>query len=397
LPLTHHRNDIGRADNCGDASTPRLWSRTAIKSLSKVVAVLDEEILRRDRLTETYAELGIRLGLLGLFLYWSIILVRPFISVIIWAVVLCVTLYPVFEWIAARLGGRPRLAALVTTALALMVVIGPAAWLVLGIIESVRFVVERPDALLLPNPPDAVKRWPFFGEQIFQFWDLAATNMKAALSKVAPHLRPLANFLLQFAADAGVGTLKFLASVIIAGFLFVPGPTFVSTVKVFAQRVSSGHGEQFVKLAGASIRTVAQGVIGISALQALLAAIGLGIAGVPAANLITTAVLILGIFQIGPALILIPVVIWSWMAMDMPASLAFTAYMMLVSVLDNILKPIVMKRGLNTPVPIIIIGLVGGTLSYGITGLFLGPIVLAVMWELATEWVYVRKAESSEK
>ena len=355
------------------------------------------EIIRRDRLTETYAELAIRLGLLGVFLYWSIILIRPFLSVIIWSVVLCVALYPVFQWIAARLGGRQRLAALVTTALSLLIVIGPATWLVLGIIDSVRFVVERPDALLLPQPSDAVKGWPVIGEQIFQFWDLAATNMREALSKVAPHLRPLANTLLQLAADAGVGTLKFLAAVIIAGLLFVHGPAFVSTVKVIAQRVSSAHGDQFVMLAGASIRTVAQGVLGISALQALLAAIGLSIAGVPAASLITTAVLILGIMQIGPALILIPVVIWSWMAMDMPASLAFTAYMMLVSVMDNILKPIVMKRGLNTPVPIIIIGLVGGTLSYGITGLFLGPIVLAVMWELAAEWVYERKAEPSEK
>jgi predicted PurR-regulated permease PerM len=361
------------------------------------VTVHAREIIRRDRLTETYAELAIRLGLLGVFLYWSIILIRPFLSVIIWSVVLCVALYPVFQWIAARLGGRQRLAALVTTALSLLIVIGPATWLVLGIIDSVRFVVERPDALLLPQPSDAVKRWPVIGEQIFQFWDLAATNLREALSKVAPHLRPLANTLLQLAADAGVGTLKFLAAVIIAGLLFVHGPAFVSTVKVIAQRVSSAHGDQFVMLAGASIRTVAQGVLGISALQALLAAIGLSIAGVPAASLITTAVLILGIMQIGPAFILIPVVIWSWMAMDMPASLAFTAYMMLVSVMDNILKPIVMKRGLNTPVPIIIIGLVGGTLSYGITGLFLGPIVLAVMWELAAEWVYERKAEPSEK
>ena len=361
------------------------------------MTVIDREILRRDRLTETYAELAIRLGLLGLFLYWSVILVRPFLGVIVWSIVLCVALYPVFEWIAARLGGRRRLAAVVTTALSLIIVIGPATWLVLGIIESIRLVVERPDALLLPDPPETVKHWPIVGEQIFQFWDLAATNMKAALAKLAPHLRPLANVLLQFAAGAGVGTLKFLAAVIIAGFLFVPGPTFVSTVKAFAQRVSSGHGEQFVKLAGASIRSVAQGVLGISALQALLAAIGLGIAGVSAVSLISSAVLILGIMQIGPALILIPVVIWSWMAMDMPASLAFTAYMMLVGVLDNILKPIVMKRGLDTPVPVIIIGLVGGTLSYGITGLFLGPIVLAVMWELAVEWIHARKAAPAEK
>jgi predicted PurR-regulated permease PerM len=361
------------------------------------MTLLDREILRRDRLTETYAELAIRLGLLGILLYWSIVLVRPFIGIVIWSAVLCVALYPVFEWIAARLGGRRRLAAFVTTTLSLMIVVGPASWLVLGIIDSVRFIVERPDTLLLPHPAEAVKRWPLFGEQIFQFWDLAATNMKAALAKVAPQLRPLANFLLQLATDAGMGTLKFLASVVVAGLLFVPGPALVSTAKVFAQRVSSAHGEQFVNLAGASIRTVAQGVLGISALQALLAGIGLTVAEVPATSLITTAVLILGIIQIGPTIVLAPIVIWSWTWMDMPSSLAFTAYMVVVGVLDNFLKPIVMKRGLSTPVPIIFIGLVGGTWSYGITGLFLGPIVLAVMWQLATEWTYARNAELAGK
>jgi predicted PurR-regulated permease PerM len=194
--------------------------------------------------------------------------------------------------------------------------------------------------------------------------------------------------LLHFAADAGVGLLQFFAAVIVAGLLFVPGPALVETVKSFTRRVASAHGEQFVKLAGASIRSVAQGVIGISALQALLAGVGLLIAGVPAASVLTTLVLLLGIMQIGPALVLLPLIIWGWVTMETSAALAFTIYMGMVSALDNILKPIVMKRGLNTPIPIIVIGLLGGTLAYGLTGLFLGPIVLAVIWELAVEWVY---------
>jgi predicted PurR-regulated permease PerM len=356
----------------------------------------EREILRRDRLTETYAELAIRLSLLALFLYWSIILVRPFLSVIVWSIVICVALYPIYEWLAARLGGRRRIAAALTSAFALTVVIGPASWLVFTLIETLRLVVERSDAaLLLPHPPESVKGWPVFGEWLFQFWDLAATNMRAALLTIAPHLRPMGNFFLVFMADAGIGMLKFFVSIIIAGLLFVPGPALVLSLKSFVRRVASAHAEQFVKLAGASIRTVAQGVIGIAALQALLAGIGLLIAGIPAPSLFTTLVLIFGIMQIGPALVLIPLIIWGWMTMDTPVALAFTAYMAVVSVLDNILKPIVMKRGLNTPVPVIIIGVVGGTLSYGITGLFLGPIVLAVIWELAVEWIYALEAKQS--
>lgn len=354
----------------------------------------EREILRRDRLTETYAELAIRLGLLGLFLYWSIVLVRPFISIIIWSIVLCVALYPFYEWIVAQLGGRQRLAAAITTILSLLILIGPAIWFVLGIVDSVRLVLEQSNtASLLPHPPETVKRWPLVGEQLFQFWDLAATNGQAALVKAAPHLRPLGNVLLNFAADAGAGILKFLVSIVIAGFLFVAGPALVVAAKSFARRVTAAHAEQFVLLAGASIRTVAQGVIGISALQALLAGIGLVMADVPAASLFSIAILVLGIMQIGPSLLLIPLAIWGWFTMETPVAIAFTAYMGFISVLDNILKPIIMKRGLNTPVPIIIVGLVGGTLSYGITGLFLGPIVLAVIWELAVEWIYALEAE----
>jgi len=132
---------------------------------------------------------------------------------------------------------------------------------------------------------------------------------------------------------------------------------------------------------------VSRGVIGISVLQALLAGVALAVAGVPGASLITSAVLILGIIQIGPSVVLIPLVIWSWFAMDTMAAFLFTVWMVPVNLLDNILKPIVMGRGLQTPMLVILVGVIGGTLAYGITGLFLGPIVLAVIWELTATWV----------
>jgi len=132
---------------------------------------------------------------------------------------------------------------------------------------------------------------------------------------------------------------------------------------------------------------VSRGVIGISVLQALLAGIGLMVAGVPQASLIAFAVLILGIIQIGPSIILIPVIIWSWTVMETTSALLFTAYMIPVNLLDNFLRPIIMGRGLKTPMLVILIGVIGGTLAYGITGLFLGPIVLAVIWELLVAWI----------
>jgi predicted PurR-regulated permease PerM len=352
-----------------------------------------EEALGRDRLMATFVDVAIRLGALGLFLYWTFLFVSPFITIAIWSVVLTVALYPVFDWTAQRLGGRRRLAAALITICSLLVVIGPATWLVFSLIESLRTIFERLDLsiLSLPPPPISVKEWPLIGAQVYQFWDLAATNFSAAMAKIVVDLKPWAGSVLQIAADAGTGILKFFASIVVAGFLFSPAPSLVATLAGFSRRLTSKRGEEFLSLAAATIRTVSRGVVGISALQALLAGIGLMIAGVPGASLITSAVLIFGIIQIGPSIVIIPVVIWAWTAMETTTALLFTAYMVPVSLLDNVLRPIVMGRGLDTPMLVILIGVIGGTLAYGITGLFLGPIVLVVFWELLVAWIKERE------
>ncbi|HEY1543887.1 MAG TPA: AI-2E family transporter, partial [Xanthobacteraceae bacterium] len=297
------------------------------------------------------------------------------------------------SWIARRLGGRRRLAAAVVTVFGLLIVIGPATWLAIGLIDSIRVVAERlePTRLALPPPFPSVKTWPLIGDRIYDFWMLASTNLQAATAKIAPQLKPLGSSLLHTVAGTGTATVKFLIAIVLAGILLPPAPALVTATKRVAHRILPTRGDAFVDLAGATIRTVARGVIGISALQALLAGIGLLAAGIPGASLITSAVLILGIIQIGPGIVLLPVVIWAWTAMAATPALLFTLYMVPVALLDNVLRPILMGRGLSVPMPVILIGVIGGTFAYGITGLFLGPIVLSVMWELAAAWIETRE------
>ena len=132
-------------------------------------------------------------------------------------------------------------------------------------------------------------------------------------------------------------------------------------------------------------------MVGIAVLQALLAGIGLAVAGIPAASLLTFAILILGIIQIGPSIVIIPLVIWSWFSMETGAAILFTAYMVPVNLIDNVLRPFLLGQGLKTPMLVILLGVLGGTISYGITGLFLGPIILAVFWELLMAWIYTER------
>jgi predicted PurR-regulated permease PerM len=352
-----------------------------------------KELFRPEQTTSSFVEAAIRIGVLALLLYWSLVLVSPFISIIIWSAVLSVALYPVFEWISVRLGGHRRIAAILVTILSLLVIIGPATWLALGLIDSVRLIADRLDLanLAIPPPSSSVKEWPLIGQPIYQFWDLASTNLSAALAQIIPQLKPLGSSLLRIGADTGLGIIMFFVSIIVAGFLFSPGPEIVEAVKKFARRLDPTRGEEFVDQAGATIRAVSRGVIGVSVLQALLAGIGLMMAGIPQASLIAFAVLVLGIIQVGPSIVLIPVIIWSWTVMDTKSALLFTAYMVPVNLLDNLLRPIVMGRGLKTPMLVILIGVIGGTLAYGITGLFLGPIVLAVIWELFVGWIEDRE------
>jgi predicted PurR-regulated permease PerM len=319
--------------------------------------------------------------------YWSFILVSPFLTIIVWSIIIAVALYPIFDWLSSKLHGHRALAAVAITVFTFFVMFGPVTWLALSLAETVRMLLARfgEGSLAIPPPSEAVQAWPLIGEKIYEMWQLASTNLQALVIEAAPHLKPLGTTLLNAAGSVGINLLKFTISILISGFLFIPGRSLIHSTKNVLGRVAAGRGEEFVDLADATIRNVSRGIIGIAILQALLAGIGLLFAGVPAASLFSFLVLLLGIIQIGPSVILVPLIIWSWFAMDATMAILFTLYMVPVNLLDNILRPLVAK-GLKTPMPVILIGVLGGTLVHGMLGLFVGPIVLSIAWQLLVIW-----------
>ena len=355
--------------------------------------------LRQLLTGEDIIQLVIRLGLLALLIVWAFILIRPFVPILVWGVVLAVALNPVFNGLAKFLGGRPKLAAIILTLINLAIIIGPAAWIGLNAVEGLKDFAGQLSAgeLAVPSPPEAIKAWPVIGPQIYQVWDQASTNLRQVLSQVAPYLKPVAAMLLGLAGDAGLGTLQFLLSVALAGFLFPYGPQLVAAGRGFLSRIVPEQSEHFLDLAGATIRAVSQGVIGIAIIQSLLAGVGFRLAGIPSAGLLAFAVMLLSIVQLGAAIIMLPVIIWIWSDKDVTTALLFTAFLGLVGALDNILKPLVMGRGLTTPTLVILIGVIGGTLAHGIVGLFIGPIILSVVWELMAAWIRVDRPMPVER
>ena len=324
-------------------------------------------------------------------------MIRPFVPILAWSIVLAVALYPVFGALSRLLGGRPRLAATILTVINLGIVIGPATWLGLSALDGVREFAGNLGAgnLVVPSPPAAVKDWPLIGPQLYELWAQASNNIRSALREVAPHLKPLAGTLLAFAGNAGVGTLKFLLSVLLAGFLFPYGSQLVAAGRGFLFRIVPEQSEHFLELAGATIRAVSQGVIGVAIIQSLLAGIGFKLAGIPSAGLLAFVVMLLTIVQIGAAIVLLPVIIWIWFDKDFTTALLLTLFLGIVGVLDNIVRPLVMGRGLTTPTLVIFVGVIGGTLAHGIVGLFIGPIILSLAWELTVAWIHADRAAAA--
>jgi len=333
-------------------------------------------------------DLVIQIASIAFLAYWSFVLVAPFLTVIIWSVILGVVLYPFFDWTVRRLHLPRALAALLITILGLVILLGPAAWLGLNLIETIKSVAERIGSgdLAVPPPPAAVKTWPLIGEDAFELWSLASTNLKDALAQIGPQLKPFRDTLLEFASTAGVGMLKFIAAVVISGFLLVPGPSLARYIRSIFRRITARHGDEFVGLIGATIRNLARGVIGVSLAQALFAGLGLIVAGIPAAGLFSFLILVFGIVQLDALIIVVPLIAWGWFRMDTTAALIFSIYMVPVGLLNNILRPFVMAHGLKTPMPVILIGVVGGILAYGVIGVFVGPIILAIAWDLLMAW-----------
>ncbi|WP_439923083.1 AI-2E family transporter [Nitrobacter sp. JJSN] len=334
-------------------------------------------------------QLVIRLGLLAFLIYWTFVLIRPFVPILAWSIVLTVALYPVFNLLSRLLGGRPRLAAVILTFINLGIVIGPATWLGLSALDGVKQFAGNLAAgnLVAPSPPESVNNWPLIGPSLYEFWNQASSNIRAALREVAPYLKPLAGVLLAFAGNAGVGMLKFLLAVALAGFLFPYGSQLAEAGKSFLYRIVPEQSEHFLELAGATIRAVSQGVIGVAIIQALLAGIGFKLGDIPSAGLLAIAVMILSIVQVGAAIVLVPAIIWIWMDKDFTTALLLTVFLGFVGIIDNILKPLVMRRGLTTPTLVIFVGVIGGTLAHGIIGLFIGPIILSLTWELTVAWI----------
>jgi predicted PurR-regulated permease PerM len=347
------------------------------------------DLQTRDKVMAMAIDVVIRISLLFFIVYLCLFVITPFLSVIIWGAILAVILYPARQWLAARFGGRGGPASALIVLLGLAVTLIPASMLGAASVENLIRLDEglAAGSIKLPPPPDGIADWPLIGTELNAFWLLASNNLQAALAEVKPEATALGKSMLRTSAGVSLAVLQFATSIVIAGLLFGPAKTLVATLRAFESRIVAKRNSRFVDLTHNTVRNVAGGVIGVAFLQTILASIGYLAVDYPFGAALSVLVLLLSILNLGPTLPVLLSIAYGWSFLDTVPAIIFTVYMIPVGLLDNVMRPIIVARGLPVPIAVMFIGVVGGALTAGLLGLFIGPVVLAVGYQLFSAWI----------
>jgi predicted PurR-regulated permease PerM len=363
--------------------------------------------LRRERAVtvepQSYAgllDVLIRAGLVFALAALCFHVFSPFLTLMVWALILAIALYPLQQFLAAKIGGKQGLAASAIVILGIVLIIAPTAILMSSLGDSVHELVNnvQNDTLEIPAPPDSVAGWPVVGEKVYALWAQAHDDLPALIHSMQPKIGDVAKSAVGFVASIGGGLLQFLASFIIAGILMAFGESGSrASVAVFERAAGVARGAEFATLATATIRAVAQGVIGVAFIQAIIVGLCLLVAGVPWAGVLAMIVLVLGIAQVPALIVTLPAIGYIWWLGDYGKveAIVYTVLLFVSGMTDNVLKPLMLGRGVDAPMPVILLGALGGMATGGILGMFVGATLLALGYQLFTGWVAVKRHASA--
>lgn len=345
-----------------------------------------------QRIASRVMDVFIRLGLVALLVLLCYRALSPFLTLLLWSLILAVALYPLNEAVARRIGGRHGLAATLIAILGLALIVAPSAVLMSSLGDSVHQFIRnvQTNALEIPAPRDAVATWPFVGPKLHAIWSQAHADLPALVQSLQPQLGDIAKAVLGFVGGIGVGLLQFLAAFIIAGIIMAFGEAGDrANLAIFQRVLGPARGAEFAKLSTATIRAVAQGVIGVAFIQAIIVGLCLLVAGIPWPGLLALVVLILGIAQVPALLVTLPAIGYIWWSGSYGngAATVFTVLLFVAGMADNVLKPLMLGRGVKAPMVVILLGALGGMATAGILGLFVGATLLTLGYKIFMSWV----------
>jgi predicted PurR-regulated permease PerM len=351
---------------------------------------VNEEVA--DRISSRLLDVLIRAGLIVAMVALCYRIFSPFLTLMVWALILAVTLYPLHQMLARKMRGKQGLAATVLVILGCLIIVTPTALLMNSLGDSVREFIDgaQKNTLEIKAPPETVKGWPVVGERVYATWSAARTNLPALIKSWQPKIGNLAQTALAVVASIGGELLLFLASFIIAGIVMAYGESGAEATRAILVRIAGKkRGESLADLSTATTRAVAQGVIGVAFIQAIIVGLALLLAGVPFAGIFAIVALLFGIAQVPALIVTLPAIAYIWGSGEYSTGMATTHTIILIvaGMADNVLKPLLLGRGVDAPMPVILIGALGGMAGGGILGMFVGATLLAMGYRIFMTWV----------
>lgn len=346
-----------------------------------------ESVHEKDYLNRS-VEVSIHVGLTVLLVWACFLILRPFLPPVTWGIIVAVALYPWYRKLAAFLSERRTLAAVLCTVVLLALLIVPIYLLTGTLVEGIQSLTGRLKAgtFKVPPPPLTVATWPLIGTSLNRVWLLASNNLNDVLSSFAPQIRAAISGLLSASAGLAFTVLQFVLSIVVAGVLLASSEGAGKATRSFANRLFDERGPEFHKLIGATIRSVTVGILGVAFIQTVLAGIGFAVEGLPSAGLWAIVFLFAAVLQVG-ILVLIPAVIYAFTITSTSKAVIFLIWCVIVGLMDNVLKPILLGRGVGVPIIVVFLGAIGGFIAMGLIGLFVGATVLSVGYKLFLAWL----------
>jgi predicted PurR-regulated permease PerM len=334
-------------------------------------------------------EVIIRIGLVIGLVFWCFLILKPFLLITLWSVILAVAVYPMYNKLSKVLGNKRIIASLIVTLIMLLIIILPIILLGSSLAEGVIYLknVLTSGNSIIPHPDPAVKEWPLIGPSLYELWSHASLNMAEVAVEYKEQLTSGLTWFLTTLTNAGLGLLIFIGSVIISGVMLVFSSQSGKGIKLLAVRLMGEKGEEMVENAELTVRNVARGILGVAFIQAFLAGIGFLVAGIPGAGFWALIGFILGVVQIGVGPVIIGVLIYAFLKLSTLTAVLLLIYSIIPMAIDNVLKPILLGRNAPVPMLVVFLGAIGGFISMGTIGLFIGAVVLSLGYDLFLVWL----------
>lgn len=351
-----------------------------------------------ERFQRIAVDTTLKIGILLALLFWSFQIILPFLYPVIWGVIIAVASYGSYQRLSTIMGNHQKSAAVAIVIIMLAVMIVPVVLLTDSLASGITAIADeaRQGTLKIPPPPERVAEWPLIGESLHAIWLKSSINIEAVLKQIAPQLKTMGSWLLAAAADAGFGILQFIFSIFIAGFLLAYAEASKVSINNFTTRLAGESGMRFVLIAGKTVNGVTRGILGVAVIQGILAGLGFLVAGIPGAGLWAFLAMFFAIIQIGILPVTLPAVLYVFSTAEPITAILFLIWNIVISTVDNVLKPLLMGKGAAVPIPIIFLGSIGGFIASGILGLFTGAIILSIAYSLYLIWIEQLPADNDD-